>query len=35
MNQNLYALLATRFPRDSAAPCMILPDGRVWTYGDV
>ncbi|MFH1870943.1 MAG: malonyl-CoA synthase [Pseudomonadota bacterium] len=35
MNQNLYALLASHFPRDSAAPCMILPDGRVWTYGDI
>lgn len=32
---NLYELLAARFPTDSAAPCMILPDGRVWTYGDV
>ncbi|MCM2307871.1 MAG: malonyl-CoA synthase [Sulfuritalea sp.] len=35
MNQNLYSLLAAHFPKDSAAPCMILPDGRVWTYGDV
>ncbi len=35
MNHNLYALLAEHFPKDSAAPCMILPDGRVWTYGDV
>ncbi|MDA8261089.1 MAG: malonyl-CoA synthase [Betaproteobacteria bacterium] len=35
MNQNLYSLLAEHFPKDSAAPCMILPDGRVWTYGDV
>ncbi|MEK7737932.1 MAG: malonyl-CoA synthase [Pseudomonadota bacterium] len=35
MNQNLYALLASRFPADPAAPCMILPDGRVWSYGDV
>jgi malonyl-CoA/methylmalonyl-CoA synthetase len=35
MNQNLYALLAAHFPQDPAAPCMILPDGRVWTYGDV
>jgi malonyl-CoA/methylmalonyl-CoA synthetase len=32
---NLYELLASRFPKDNAAPCMILPDGRVWTYGDV
>lgn len=35
MNQNLYALLSSNFPRDPAAPCMILPDGRVWTYGDI
>ena len=35
MNQNLYSLLAAHFPQDPAAPCMILPDGRVWTYGDV
>ncbi len=35
MNQNLYSLLAAHFPQDPAAPCMILPDGRVWSYGDV
>jgi malonyl-CoA/methylmalonyl-CoA synthetase len=35
MNQNLYSLLSAHFPKDPAAPCMILPDGRVWTYGDV
>lgn len=35
MNQNLYSLLATHFPKNPATPCMILPDGRVWTYGDV
>ena len=35
MNQNLYSLLAAHFPQVAAAPCMILPDGRVWTYGDV
>jgi malonyl-CoA/methylmalonyl-CoA synthetase len=35
MNQNLYSLLAAHFPKDQQAPCMILPDGRVWTYGDV
>ncbi|WP_310449954.1 malonyl-CoA synthase [Sulfuritalea sp.] len=35
MNQNLYSLLAAHFPKNPAAPCMILPDGRVWTYGDV
>ncbi|MFA6311496.1 MAG: malonyl-CoA synthase [Sterolibacterium sp.] len=35
MNENLYALLASRFPKEHEAPCMILPDGRVWTYGDV
>ena len=35
MNKNLYALFASRFPKDKAAACMILADGRVWTYGDV
>ena len=35
MNKNLYALLASRFPQDKAATCMILGDGRVWTYGDI
>ena len=35
MNQNLYALLSSKFLRDPAAPCMILPDGRAWTYGDI
>ncbi|MBK9019454.1 MAG: malonyl-CoA synthase [Sulfuritalea sp.] len=35
MNKNLYRLLAAHFPDDKAAACMILPDGRVWTYGDV
>ena len=35
MNQNLYSILASHFPEDPSAPCMILPDGRVWTYGDI
>ncbi|MCX7171437.1 MAG: AMP-binding protein, partial [Proteobacteria bacterium] len=35
MNENLYALLASRFPGNGNVPCMILPDGRVWTYADV
>jgi len=35
MNQNLYSLLSAHFLQDPAAPCMILPDGRRWTYGDV
>jgi len=35
MNRNLYSLLASHFPQDPAAPCMILPDGRVWSYGDI
>lgn len=35
MNHNLYAMLAAHFPADPTAPCMILPDGRVWTYQDV
>ncbi len=32
---NLYSLLAANFPKDDKAPCMILSDGRAWTYGDV
>jgi malonyl-CoA/methylmalonyl-CoA synthetase len=35
MTMNLYSLLASHFPKDDSSPCMILPDGRVWTYGDV
>jgi malonyl-CoA/methylmalonyl-CoA synthetase len=35
MNMNLYSLLAAHFPADPAAACMILPDGRAWTYDDV
>ena len=35
MNENLYATLAAHFPPNPAAPCLILPDGRAWTYGDV
>ena len=32
---NLYSLLRARFPEDPDAPCLILPDGRAWTYGDI
>ncbi len=35
MNANLYALLASRFPADRAAPCLLLPDGAVISYGDL
>ena len=35
MNQNLYSVLASGFPKTGKAACMILPDGRVWTYGDI
>jgi malonyl-CoA/methylmalonyl-CoA synthetase len=35
MDHNLYAVLASRFPTERQAPCMMLGDGRVWTYGDV
>ncbi len=34
-NENLYSFLAAGFPANPAAPCMILADGRVWTYQDV
>lgn len=35
MNQNLYALLAARFPADREAPCLILPDGRHHSYAEL
>jgi malonyl-CoA/methylmalonyl-CoA synthetase len=34
-DSNLYSFLAAHFPPNPDAPCLILPDGRVWTYGDV
>ena len=33
MSQNLYEVLKSRFPADSNAPCMILPNGDVVSYG--
>ena len=35
MNENLYALLARAFPTDPDAPCLILPDGRRVSYGEL
>ena len=35
MNQNLYAILAAGFPADPDAPCLLLADGRCWSYGDL
>jgi malonyl-CoA/methylmalonyl-CoA synthetase len=35
MNANLFALLRSRFPKDPAAPLMILRDGRTYTYGEI
>ncbi|HEX8986884.1 MAG TPA: malonyl-CoA synthase [Rhodocyclaceae bacterium] len=32
---NLYSVLAAHFPADAGAPCLILPDRRAWTYGDI
>lgn len=32
---NLFSLFARHFPRNPQAPCLILPDGRAWTYGDI
>ena len=29
LNDNLYALLASRFPADRSAPCLLLADGAV------
>jgi malonyl-CoA/methylmalonyl-CoA synthetase len=33
VNQNLYALLQSRFPADRAARCLILPGGEAVSYG--
>ena len=35
MNHNLYAIFAVRFARNLDKPCLILADGRAWTYGDL
>jgi len=35
MNENLYSLIASRFPRDPAAPCLLLADGSAISYGEL
>lgn len=35
MNHNLYAVFAARFLRHPEQPCLILADGRAWTYADI
>lgn len=35
MNHNLYAIFAARFARHPDKPCLILTDGRAWTYNDI
>jgi malonyl-CoA/methylmalonyl-CoA synthetase len=35
MSQNLYSLIVSRMPADRRAPCLMLGDGRVWTYDDI
>ncbi|HWU84146.1 MAG TPA: AMP-binding protein, partial [Rhodocyclaceae bacterium] len=35
MNHNLYAAFAARFAHRRQQPCLILPDGRAWTYDDI
>jgi len=35
MNHNLYAIFAARFSRRLDQACLILDDGRAWTYGDI
>ena len=35
MNQNLYALLASRFPTDRSRACFIQPGGTTISYGDM
>jgi malonyl-CoA/methylmalonyl-CoA synthetase len=35
MKENLYTLLASRFPAGGEAPCLILPDGRRVSYAEL
>ncbi|HEY9219376.1 MAG TPA: AMP-binding protein [Phenylobacterium sp.] len=35
MSENLYELLASRFPADPDAPCFLLRDGRAISYGQL
>lgn len=35
MNQNLYSAFEARFPRDDSSTCMVLPNGRVASYGEL
>ena len=35
MNQNLYAQFEQRFPHDDGAPAMVLPGGRLYSYGQL
>ncbi len=35
MDQNLYAQFEQRFPHDDGAPAMVLPGGRLYTYGQL
>jgi malonyl-CoA/methylmalonyl-CoA synthetase len=35
MNENIYAILAARFPADADAPCLVLPEGKTCSYADL
>jgi len=35
MSENLYDLLASRFPADRSKPCFLLSDGRAISYGEL
>ncbi len=35
MNRNLYHRLQARFPTDPRSPCLLLPGGRVISYGEL
>ncbi|MBI1196340.1 MAG: AMP-binding protein [Phenylobacterium sp.] len=35
MSENLYDLLASRFPKDRSQPCFLLGDGTAISYGDL
>jgi malonyl-CoA/methylmalonyl-CoA synthetase len=35
MNENLYALIQSRFPSDGTRPCLMVPGGRTVTFADL
>jgi len=35
MNDNLLALFKARYSRQPEIPCLVYPDGKTWSYGDL